>query len=518
MPLANKICVSLLSMFVLLVVTANAGAESVLDRLRATDLNDYALGMAYSVTQNPYAGTANSTLVYPYLTSFEHSAFTDNWLLIRGENFGLRVVTEKQWEYGLIARVQTLGPGVANNDQLVGIGERGWALESGPLIGWRGSPVNIQFRSYWDLPNRHSGTTSELEFSLPLKFPRGFFVPAIKLTHLSKDYSGHYFSVSAQESTPQRPAYQPGAANNLWAGFALGYELAPRWLLKTSIGVEFLDDTIVDSPIVSRDRQWSASLGLAYNADLFLPRGYQGPLREQGIEIRLGSFSSLTNTTVQRNTDGGQSGDPVDIEDLLGVADRQTVFQIDARIRNGYYHQFELGYFRTQRRSTTTLDQDLIFGDLALGAGTDVETRLESSLLRFSYAYSLLRDTQKEFAVKAGISYVQFDSRLAEVDSQQSERLSAEAPLPTVGALGAIALNEDWRLAADLNLFALDFDRYSGFMGFLSVDLQRQLGDFLSAGVGYNFYTLNLTAKDQDLGGKLKLRQHGPKLFFSVGF
>ena len=133
---------------------AEAHAGRLIDYIRDYDLNNYALGLAVSSSQNPYAGAGSSVLAYPYLTSFRHSAFTDDWLLIRDENIGFRYVTQNDWEIGLVGRVQTLGLG--NSDLSSILEERAWAIEAGPLIGWRGWPIHAQFRSYWEIPNRHS--------------------------------------------------------------------------------------------------------------------------------------------------------------------------------------------------------------------------------------------------------------------------------------------------------------------------------------------------------------------------
>ena len=148
----------------LLVTSGPACAGKLLDYLRNYDLNDYSLGLKYSTSQNPFAGASNSTIVYPYLTGFTPSSFNDNWLFFQGENIGLRYVGKSDWELGVIARVQTLGFGSDDNDLVRGFAERRWTIEAGPLIGWRRWPVHIQFRSYWDLTNRHNATTNELEF------------------------------------------------------------------------------------------------------------------------------------------------------------------------------------------------------------------------------------------------------------------------------------------------------------------------------------------------------------------
>jgi hypothetical protein len=53
------------SLFLLTPNPANAGR--LLGYLRNYDLNEYALGVAYSTLQNPYAGSENSTIAYPWL-------------------------------------------------------------------------------------------------------------------------------------------------------------------------------------------------------------------------------------------------------------------------------------------------------------------------------------------------------------------------------------------------------------------------------------------------------------------
>mgnify|MGYP002062726006 CR=1 FL=1 len=498
--------------------SARAHAGPLMDYIREYDLNDYALGLAFSSSQNPYVGTSRSSFVYPYLTSFTHSAFTRNWLLIRGENVGFRVVTDKQWEFGLVGRVQTLGPGSDDIEELVGIDQKAWAVEAGPLIGWRGWPVHLQFRTYWELPNRHSGTTSELEFSLPLQYARGFFVPAVRLTHMSSGYTDYYFSVGATEATPVRPVYDTGSATNVRAEVTFGYELSPRWLLKTSVGIEYFDDAIAASPVIDRDTQWSGSVGLAYNANVFMPRDHETLQLDPAIEFRLGAFRSSVDTSVQRAASAGQALEDIDLEDLLGVTDRRTLSQVDIRLRAGFYHRFQLGYFRSKRDATATLERDVVLGDRTFSAGSEMVTATESSLTRFAYVYSLMRDGQKELSVKAGLSHVRFDTELDEVGGQQPERLQFDTVLPAIGAMGSLNLGNNWQLGADVDLFALDFDRYDGWMVFMGIDLERRFGESLGAGFGYTVHGLRLTAKDEDLGGKFDLRYHGPRVYAWFAF
>jgi outer membrane protein len=297
-----------------------------LDYVRNYDLNDYSLGVSLSTSHSPYSGAPNSTIAYPYLTSFQHSAFTDDWFLINGENLGFRYISDSDWIVGVIGRVQTLGFNSADSDELRGMDERRWSIEAGPIVGWRRWPVHLELRSYWELLDRHSGMTSELEISLPRQFDRGYFVPRVEFSYLSDEYSRYYYGVAEYEARPSRPAYQPGSAVNIWAGFTLGYELTPRWLLSTTVGVEFLDSAVSSSPIVDREKLWSASIGLAYNADIFKPTTNKGD-DEPRFEFRVSALRSSIETVIIRDASNGEPGEEIDLEDVLGITDQQTVAQ-----------------------------------------------------------------------------------------------------------------------------------------------------------------------------------------------
>ncbi len=182
----------------MLVASGSAHAGKWLDYFRNYDLNDYSLGVSIATSQNPYVGESNSTFAYPYLTSFTHSAFTEDWFLIRGGNIGIRYVSKSDWEFAVIGRIQTLGFGNNDNDALLGLEPRSWAIEAGPMIGWRRWPVQVHFRSFTDLTSDNDGLTHEFELSLPRKFERGYFVPSITFIHMDDNYSNFYLGVWEQ--------------------------------------------------------------------------------------------------------------------------------------------------------------------------------------------------------------------------------------------------------------------------------------------------------------------------------
>lgn len=498
-----------------LLQAANAHAGRLLDLIRNYDLNDYALGVAFVNSENPYSGASSSRYAYPYLTSFRHSAFTDDWLLIRGGNLGIRYVTESDWEFGLIGRLQTTGLG---DSDLAGLDNRGWAVEAGPLVGWRGPWIQAQARTYWPVPGRHPGSTSDLELSLPMEFSRGHFVPSVTFSYLSPSYSRYYYGVAERETESGRPAYEPGAAVNYTIGFTLGYELTSNWLLRTTVDLEHLDTVISGSPIVDKEQLWSVSVGLAYNADLFQPKEFEDDTYLGAGKVRAAAFFSNLSTDVRRDAPDGARGSDTDFEELLGSSGSDAVLQAEVIYRLGHFHRLKVSYFEVERELRGVLQQDLAFGDELFLAGTEVESKLDTRRLSLLYGYSLIRDAQKEVGVQGGLIFTRIDLAVVADETGQAEDTRIDTPLPTLGLFGSVAVGRQAELGLDIGIFALDFDRYSGYSGHASLTLERRISDSLALGIGYEYYVTRIESRDEDLQGMLRARNAGPRAYLSWSF
>lgn len=502
-----------------LLVSEWAFAGRLLDYIRDYDLNDFALGLAVTGQQNPYSGAESSTYAYPYLTSFRDSAFTADWFVVREGDLGVRWISKSGWELGAVGRIQTLGLGNSESNNLLGVADRKWTIEVAPTVGWRGWPVHFNFKTYAEVTDRHEGVISQLDVSLPMEWSRGYLVPSIELIHQNSDYVSYYYSVTDAEATPGRPAYSPGAASNLAFKARWGYALNDKWLLSGAFGLETLDSAIADSPIVERDEIWSARIGIAYNADVFQPRAYDNSApRVPKFDLRISAFRDSISTKVARDTSDGVPGFETDIENLLGAADQKTVLQIDATIRLGHYHRLEFGYFELGRNSTTTLSRDLNFGDEVFPAGTVVDTRVDAQIFRVGYSYSIIRDAQKELGVMVGAHFANFEADISSDATGQAERSSAGTPLPVIGAHVSISVTDKTTVGAKVQVFRTDFDQYEGSLNYATLDLQYRIADTTGVGFAYQFYGLKLSSRESGVNGYIDVRHHGPAVFFAIGF
>ena len=379
--------------------------------------------------------------------------------------------------------------------------------------------MHLHLATYFEPTSRHDGANARFAMSYPIKIARGYIVPALAAIYEDSSYTEYYYAVSEAAATPDRPEFSPDSALNAKFRVVWGYALSDRWLLSGKLGYEVLDNSIQQSPLVDQDDLWSFNLGLAYNARTFSDIDLSaGPEWMSDFDIRAGIFNTRVDTRIGRETADGIPGDEIDLEELLGESDNETVAQIDVIWRLAKYHRLEASYFELVRTGSISLPEPVRHGDSEFSSGADVRSRSHFKSIRVGYAYSLMRDTQKELGLMAGVHFSSFSSIISSPQDDETERSELEAPLPVIGAHGSASIGEKTTVAARLQFFRTDFDQYEGSLNYATIDLQRRLGESFTIGVGYNYYRMKLRSSNKDLNGYIDIEHRGPTLFFGYQF
>ena len=503
----------------LLLTAPSAYAGSILDYIRNYDLNDYAIGLAYSVSESPYAGGDSSGFAYPYLTSFRHNAFTDDWLILTDGDVGVRWMNDAGWVLGVVTRIRTEGTDDSLLDELADIDVRKWRVEAAPLIGWRGWPVHFEVKWYNEIFSSFGGPTTEFRTSLPREHPWGWFVPAVTFVHNSAGHNRYYYGVSEPEAGASLETYTPGAGTNVRAGISTGYAINNRWLLSVTLNHEWLASEITGSPIVDQNSAWSGRIGIAYNNNIFRMADYEGELFRSGaFEFRVGMYNNQTDSKIIQAPVDGSPPEEIDVEDVLGVNRRKSIIHFEGVYRFAHFHRLEIGHFQLGRDSETTLLTDIRLGNEIFPEGTHIDVDAELRVTRAAYGFSLMNDAQKELGILAGVHITNYEALVVAPDTGQSVETSVNTPLPVIGAFGSVALGSKTDLSANLQIFRMEFDHYSGSLNTFYLGLAHYFTDTIGAGIGYNLYLMNLDSADDDLRGSLKMRHHGPIMFASFNF
>lgn len=118
----------------------------------------------------------------------------------------------------------------------------------------------------------------------------------------------------------------------------------------------------------------------------------------------------------------------------------------------------------------------------------------------------------------AGIHFSSFDAIISIPDDDLTEKARLDTPLPVFGAHFSINLNSNLTVAAKAQLFRTDYDDYEGSLNYFTVELRKQFGEQLNAGLGFNFYRLKLRSSNTDLNGYVDIQHQGPVLFLGYNF
>jgi outer membrane protein len=448
---------------------SNAG---LLDGLRSIDINDYALGLGISTTENIYAGADDSQTIYPYLTRLRPSAFDDGVVFSRDGAYGVRWVSGNgAWEVGALAKLQTLGFEASDSELFTGLADRAWTVEVGPTVGWRG-PVHVDYTAFVDLLRNHRGSNHAVRLSVPREIPRGYVIPEVAFHRYSRQFVDYYFGVPAGAALPGRPAYEGEPSNGLSLGLAWGVRVTPNWIFSGAVDLERFDSGITGSPLVADEDQGRLTLQVSYDGDLF-----HAPEPALSVPVTL---------------DFGIAQIEADSDD----AETDSLAYFEAALRFGRRHRAAIGGF------------DATY---SRGGGADLEVDIRN--VQLLYGYYVIDDRQKTVTVQAGVN-------VGKISSEGDVELLDDwlTPMPMLAVDGAAHLANRLSIRARLQLLLLDGDGYSGRQMFASFGLFHQTFAKVSLGVGYVFNRIALTSGDDTLAAQLEPLHQGPSLLFTASF
>jgi outer membrane protein len=449
-------------------------SASLLDSLRAIDINDYAVGIGVSQTENIYVDAGDSQTIYPYLTKLVPSALDDGVTFGRDGAYGVRWLSKSGFEIGALAKLQTLGYEADDSETFAGLADHPWTVEVGPSFGWRG-PVHIDWTAFVDLLRNHHGSSQMVRLSLPRAYPRGYLIPEIAYHRYTRQFVDYYYGVPAEAALPGRPAFEGEATNGLSLGLAWGVRVTPHWILTGAVDIERFGSGISDSPLVDDDEQSKLTLQVTYDGAPFY-----APDAAESFPVNFDfAFAQIDADTADASGDS------------LGY--------LDAAIRFAGRHRIVVGGFDAAYTR-------------ALGAGGDTEIRIRN--LQLVYGYDLLDDRQKTVTVEAGLH---IDKLSAEDDALELPGRTAK-PLPLLAVDGAAHFKGRLSIRARLHLLMLDGEGYSGRQMFASFGVFHRTFEHASFGVGYVFNRIALRTGNPELAAQIEPLHQGPSLLVAASF
>jgi hypothetical protein len=241
------------------------------------------------------------------------------------------------------------------------------------------------------------------------------------------------------------------------------------------------------------------------------------------FQISAGAF--FGSGDYKLSADGNAPGTEIDFDKALGVDDSDSSPLAAILWRFGEKWSLRMQAFRLNIDGKRVLDHDIQFGDYTFGQGSNVKAGLKTSVVRAFLGRTFSTGQKYEFGAGVGLHWMQLDAFISgeAFISDQSpgfrrETVSADLPLPNIGAWYSYAPTHRWLLITRVDWFNASVGDYSGGLWDVGVGAQYQISKHFGIGAEYGFFELDGKIKDSNWNGKAEISTTGPQLFLTANW
>jgi hypothetical protein len=237
------------------------------------------------------------------------------------------------------------------------------------------------------------------------------------------------------------------------------------------------------------------------------------------FRVTVGAFRPSINSNIRLDSSTLLAGTSVDLEDDLALEDSSTLLSVEGIWRITKRFSIEGSYFELGRSGSSTLNQQLDFGNQTFALNADVDTALNTDIASLALQYSFWHGEKLDLAASVGAYLMRIE---ASMDSTSpagiSESFSGDSPLPLIGLRAAYNFTSWMSLDLKGRYFGANIADVDGSMTNLLAGLQFSPFEHLGLGIGYEYFEIDITSENPDLPGKFLIEYSGPKLYMTLQF
>lgn len=229
------------------------------------------------------------------------------------------------------------------------------------------------------------------------------------------------------------------------------------------------------------------------------------------LYVRVGTYIIGHNNTNISLTSPYVLGVNLSTTEDLNMESPSQVARLDGYYRIKGNHAVGFSYYRINQQGKTQIgreielpDPDNPGGSVTLPVGAQVESYLNSDILKLNYLWSFYNTSRTTLALNAGLHITKMEAgikgELVVGDPQSVESVSADvtAPLPVIGLRFSFKPKSKIRLLYESNVFLISIADYNGSYSDHSLSAEYQFWRFGGLGGGLNFNRLDIKAKDSN--------------------
>ncbi len=245
------------------------------------------------------------------------------------------------------------------------------------------------------------------------------------------------------------------------------------------------------------------------------------PYLESGFSLDLGVFFPDRKLDLRINGTGSGINDEIDFDRgiRLGSADSTFAVELSWRFRGKWSIVGQ--YFESNDSVATVLEEDIEWGDVIFGAGSFAAAGTSFSLTRIFFGRQLDTSRSHDIGIGGGIhwlhigSFVEGEVLVNGTPEAARHSVSAEAPLPNIGAWYKYSISPRWALRTRLDLFSADIGDYDGLLVNVSLGVNFQAFEHFGIGLNYNYFELDVGIDKSDWRGNIETIYDGVYVYAS---
>jgi hypothetical protein len=263
-----------------------------------------------------------------------------------------------------------------------------------------------------------------------------------------------------------------------------------------------------------------AFAAIAFGATAIAPAAAQVPLHpalQDRWSFGAGLFFPSVTTQASLTSNRTGLGTSIDLEETLDMERSKTVPTLYGRWRINQRWRIDAEFFQLNRSSERVIDRQIEWGDQTFAANTTVSAKFNFNDLRISGGYSFFRTPDKELGVGLGLHMASYDVSLNSSTSGNDGQ-DVLAPLPVLSIYGNFALTDRWAVGTRLDRFSLEYDKFSGRLMSLALDLQYQPFKHVGFAAGYRALAIKAEVEGDRVTGKFRQTFEGPMISMNVSW
>jgi hypothetical protein len=237
--------------------------------------------------------------------------------------------------------------------------------------------------------------------------------------------------------------------------------------------------------------------------------------------LRIGGYLTGLDTELRLDSTIEDLGTTIKLEDL-GFSSSETVPRLNLAFIIGKRHQISAGWYKTDRDSSTTLTEEIEWGDETFPINADIGAFYNTEFFDLAYTYWFYSSEKTALGVTGGLVMTNLSAglgvRTLGQEIEISEDISSDVPVPQLGFSVNHYLGRRFVLTGILGYIAFGLDDWEGDVAGAFVGVEHRTWENFGFGAGYGYTAYDVDATAADFLGKFKYTLDGFEIYMRAAW